>query len=449
MKKYLFILICMVAAASVSMAQVNRFPQYNEQPQAVTLNLSDDTNVLLVEDGEHTMCGNVVFYTFDGTIAGADNMIALTGGSQNASTTNTPPAMLCRLLQAYQSGTLANIQALYRTQDAATFTSIFSVDSVRLPFLAYVGAIDSIEYLLSYNDDPYTVVITRLYVDTNSVLMTYMMTQVSGQWKFAAASIGGAMVNNLTIFLNSYPPSDLVTGNDLDGDGVPNATDNCPCMANANQADSDHDGIGDVCDNCPVRYNPLQEDGDGDGVGDGCDNCLKHYNPLQEDTDGDHIGDSCDNCITVVNPRQYDFDLDSIGDECDPDIDGDSILNELDDDRDGDGVPDSVDNCLIHFNPSQADTDGDGIGDACDNCPLHANPLQEDSDGDGLGDICDDDRDGDGVPDEIDNCPEAYNPDQGDIDCDGIGDVCDPDIDGDNVPNERDNNPTVFNPEQQ
>ncbi|MBR3413118.1 MAG: thrombospondin type 3 repeat-containing protein [Bacteroidales bacterium] len=449
MKKIVSIVICMVALCAASVAQVNRFPQYNEQPQAVTLNLADDTTVLLVNDANHTLCGNVVFYTFNGTIATGDRTIALTGGSQNASTINTPPAMLCRLLQAYQNGTLSGIQSLYRTQDASTFTSIFSVDSVRLSFLAFVSAIDSIEYLLSYNDDPYTVVITRLYFDTNSVLMTYMMTQVSGQWKFAAASLGGAMVNNLTIFLNSYPPSALTTGNDLDGDGIPNATDNCPCIANVDQTDSDHDGLGDACDNCPIRYNPLQEDTDGDGIGDGCDNCPRHYNPLQEDADGDHIGDSCDNCPTVVNPRQYDFDLDSIGDECDPDIDGDSILNEMDPDRDGDGVADSVDNCPIHFNPSQADSDGDGIGDMCDNCPLMANPDQEDADGDGLGDLCDDDRDGDGVPDEVDNCPEAYNPDQSDIDCDGIGDVCDPDIDGDNVPNAQDNNPTLFNPGQE
>ena len=314
MKKYLFVLICIVLTASTTVAQVNRFPQYNEQPQAVTLNLSNDTNVLLVEDGVHTLCGNVVFYTFDGTIAGASSMIALTGGNQNASTTNTPPAMLCRLLQAYHNATLTDIQTLYRTQDAATFTSIFSVDSVRLAFLSFVSSIDSIEYLLSYNQEPYTVVITRLYYDTNQVLMTYMLTQVGGQWKFAAADLGGPMANNLTIFLNNYPPSALTTGNDLDGDGIPNATDNCPCTANVDQADSDHDGIGDACDNCPVRYNPLQEDRDDDGIGDGCDNCPGRYNPLQEDADGDHIGDSCDNCPTVVNPRQYDFDLDGSGD---------------------------------------------------------------------------------------------------------------------------------------
>jgi hypothetical protein len=35
---------------------------------------------------------------------------------------------------------------------------------------------------------------------------------------------------------------------DVDGDGVPNASDNCPNVANPDQADRDFDGIGDVCD---------------------------------------------------------------------------------------------------------------------------------------------------------------------------------------------------------
>src|SRR5690606_28128942 len=35
---------------------------------------------------------------------------------------------------------------------------------------------------------------------------------------------------------------------DRDGDGVPDSRDNCPLVANADQADFDGDGIGDVCD---------------------------------------------------------------------------------------------------------------------------------------------------------------------------------------------------------
>src|SRR6478752_7659015 len=44
--------------------------------------------------------------------------------------------------------------------------------------------------------------------------------------------------------------------NDFDGDGVPNAVDNCPYTSNPDQADNDGDGKGDVCDPCPMNANP-------------------------------------------------------------------------------------------------------------------------------------------------------------------------------------------------
>src|SRR4029434_1988638 len=34
---------------------------------------------------------------------------------------------------------------------------------------------------------------------------------------------------------------------DSDGDGIPDAQDNCPTLANPSQADCDDDGIGDAC----------------------------------------------------------------------------------------------------------------------------------------------------------------------------------------------------------
>ncbi|HPU25903.1 MAG TPA: thrombospondin type 3 repeat-containing protein, partial [Phycisphaerae bacterium] len=94
---------------------------------------------------------------------------------------------------------------------------------------------------------------------------------------------------------------DAVTGTDTDGDGVPDATDNCPNVANANQLDTDGDGRGNACDNCPTVANANQQDTDGDGVGDVCDNCPTVANPNQADTNQNGIGDACESGTVLVN----------------------------------------------------------------------------------------------------------------------------------------------------
>lgn len=58
---------------------------------------------------------------------------------------------------------------------------------------------------------------------------------------------------------------------DADSDGVNNAVDNCPSVANANQANEDGDKLGDKCDPCPPVRNDTPSDPDGDGVADTCD----------------------------------------------------------------------------------------------------------------------------------------------------------------------------------
>ena len=75
-----------------------------------------------------------------------------------------------------------------------------------------------------------------------------------------------------TFDAHADPDSSEIDGNnvmDSDGDGIGNAMDNCPAIANAAQHDEDSDSVGDVCDKCPVNANNV--DTDGDGVGDGCD----------------------------------------------------------------------------------------------------------------------------------------------------------------------------------
>jgi len=75
---------------------------------------------------------------------------------------------------------------------------------------------------------------------------------------------------------------------DSDGDGIPDARDNCANVPNPDQADNNPvNGIGDACD-------LILFDDDGDGIPNDEDNCPLTPNVDQRDEDQDGIGDVCD-----------------------------------------------------------------------------------------------------------------------------------------------------------
>lgn len=196
---------------------------------------------------------------------------------------------------------------------------------------------------------------------------------------------------------------------DSDGDGEPDATDNCERVPNPDQADIDNDGAGDLCDatdcadrdndtrcddedNCPDTLNFSQADMDSDGIG----------NPCDPDRDGDGDPNDADNCPDIANADQANTDDDAFGDVCEDDIDNDGILNAADscDDRgpvEADRVADTV---VTSWNGCLYDSDGDGIAD-----PLERSGcvLIDDMPGDVPCSTTDTDRDG--LPNDIDLCP--------------------------------------------
>ena len=267
---------------------------------------------------------------------------------------------------------------------------------------------------------------------------------------------------------------------DQDKDGVADDVDNCPTVANPDQAnadgdkygnacdkcrfvasdndtdtngncpatpylsdplcgdvcegggfiDTDQDGIPDATDNCPLVPNSNQLDSDKDGRGDACDNCPFTPNPDQRNSDGDLLGDACDNCLGVANNDQLDSDGDKVGNACDLCV--------------NDPLKSSPGQCGCGV--ADTDSDHDGTADCNDQCPQDPLKTVPGSCGCGFADV---DSDGDGILDCRDNCPSIKNADQADADHDGVGDLCDncvnvanrdqADSDGDGVGNTCDN----------
>ncbi len=186
---------------------------------------------------------------------------------------------------------------------------------------------------------------------------------------------------------NTIDYCDPVTGCvnilDTDSDGIPDASDNCPAVANPGQTDTDGDGVGDACD-CPPGF-------EGDGVTcvdiDECALGLSNCSPNAtcENTAGSYTcacnagfqGDGV-TCVAVCG------DADSDGYCADVDCnDSDANINPGATDVAGSGIDANCDGQYLWY----IDSDGDGYGSTATVSSTNTSPGVGES---ATGDDCDD-----------------------------------------------------------
>lgn len=257
---------------------------------------------------------------------------------------------------------------------------------------------------------------------------------------------------------------------DSDGDGVPDVSDNCPAVANPDQADRDGDDAGDACDECADDPNKIEPglcgcgtpdsqfrtwyyDGDGDTYGDpnvATDSCARPALYVAN-------GDDCNDGDPSIHPGATEVCGDGMDNDCDGQVDeqGASGCVTYYRDRDNDGYGVSSDTrCLCAPDGEYRAQRGEDCND--NDASIHQVATEicdgKDNDCDGQideGGVCDPpDSDADGDPDDSDcddSDPSIHHGaaevcDGIDNDCDGQvdeGGVCDPprtwyrDADGD------------------
>ncbi len=159
---------------------------------------------------------------------------------------------------------------------------------------------------------------------------------------------------------------------DDDLDGIADAVDNCPSVANAGQQNTD----GNVIDLSPPKAYDDTTRAFSDTPGDACD----------DDDDGDGIDDAdeasgaaCGGVVTNAGAADSDGDNHTDGAECALGTNPNVVASKptmaqcgATSDADGDGLPTFREVCLYGTDPANANSDGDARADGCEVASINA-----------------------------------------------------------------------------
>lgn len=337
----------------------------NQPPYIVSMNISEDNNLVTVQFSE------LVQALESNVLPTSGFKFSVSGGT--AELTSESPLAVTQANQQQRSLSIYEMTLLYSTEaeggEILTLSEVVSntiFDSTGAPL---VISSETTSNSVVLNDRLAPVLDTITFVGSNTLELTF------SEPVYGSATVSSSLTaNNFSVSLSGQGSATL-TSNSPENLSVISASKLMLTMAVTGTASKNQIveiSISNVFDGNENELNSLSSvvtipfvfDDDGDGVSDVFDACPDTPEGEQVNQFGcsadqrDLDGDGVDNVDDICSNTPPGVEVDDQG----------CAANQVDSDQDG--IPDVRDNCIDTINSLQKDYDADGVGDVCDPDPI-------------------------------------------------------------------------------
>lgn len=231
MKRF-FSLIVLTLTVLISSAQSDQFPTVTPTDMSIAIHIGHRGQRIYAAGEGKLLCDSLMSYQIHGAVkTQASNWsIRTSGGTMNANDTNTVPALLCRVLKAYQTMNFTALASCYDSPSAAELNTLLKTDSIKIKFLMAMANISHFELQVMYNTPSATYLFVKIcYHDNTQSLALFLAQQTEQGWKLISGEDKSDLGYNLLVYLTNHQAYNLISSNDIDNDGIPNGNDPCPC----------------------------------------------------------------------------------------------------------------------------------------------------------------------------------------------------------------------------
>ena len=232
MMKRFFSLMVLTLTALICSAQSDQFPTITSADMSIAIPIGQRGQRIYAAGEGQLLCDSLMFYQIHGAVKAqaADWSIRTSGGSMNATETNTAPALLCRVLKAYQTMNFTTLANCYDNQGATELNNLLKTDSIKIKFLMAMANISHFELQVMYDTPSATYLFVKIcYHDNTQSLALFLAKQTDQGWKLISGEDKSDLGYNLLAYLTNHQAYNIISSNDIDNDGTPNSTDPCPC----------------------------------------------------------------------------------------------------------------------------------------------------------------------------------------------------------------------------